>query len=303
VGKARDTADWVASQTGDDVRAYGDARALLASGTVDALYVNTPVETHAGLCGAAIEVGCAVICEKPLAPTWSDAAALTRLAERAGVRTAVNFTYRSVLAFRQTARWLATHEGIGSPRHARFELLQGHNFLPNFRQASALLDSGCHLFDLMSALLELAGFGHVVRVRGEALAPQNPDYGWAFTAETGSGIVVPALFTRSALGWRNGLRWALSGEARALEVEADGAAVRARWATRGDGAAHGVWRVLDPPDDLAADEARFPAYHMDRLVGAVRGEESFPDFAVAAQTNRMAEALAASAHAEEWVRL
>jgi predicted dehydrogenase len=295
----------------DGVRPFSSPEALLASGLIDAVYVNTPLDTHADLCHAAIRAGIAVICEKPLAPTTAQSAALAEAAERAGVRTAVNFTYRSVAAFRMTERWLDQRQPHAPPAdpllHARFELLQGHNFLPDFPRASALLDSGCHLFDTLAALLDRAGAGAIHEVCGSpvstALPGPAPDHGWSFLARTERGLVVPALFTRQALGWRNGLRWTLSGAAEAIGVETDGADLRVRTATAGDGAPYGQWRPVPPPADLAADDARFPAFHMDRLVGAARGEERFPTFADAAFTNRLAEALARSARETRWISL
>jgi predicted dehydrogenase len=310
----------VAAGLGQDVRAFGGVRALLSVGMCDALYVNTPVETHVEICTAALQVGCAVICEKPLAPSANEAEHLVREAERAGVGTAVNFTYRSVPGYRLAERWLAQH-GLGQPLHARFELLQGHNFLPGFRQGSALLDSGCHLFDLMAGLLGAAGFGRLAGVAATPLAANvsyaagaagvadlvavvdTPDYGWAFSAWTTEGVGVAALFSRSSLGWRNGLRWTLAGDQRTIEVELDADRTVARTAQRGDGAAFGEWRSLPVPEDVAADDARFPAYHLGRLVDAIRGEAPFPGFAEALETNRVAEALAAAARLGKWVEI
>ena len=301
--KARQVAEEVARQSGGSVGAFGSVQRMVTSGQIDALYVNTPLEAHVETCRAAIAVGCGVICEKPLAPTTAEAHLLAEEAGRAGVRTVVNFTYRSVLGFRLTERWLETTGGVGRPLHARFELLQGHNFMPEFRRGSALLDSGAHVFDVMGALLTAAGFGKVTGVRGEPLGPDEPDYGWTFSARTESGVVVSSLFSRSALGWRNGLRWTLAGEGRAMDVETDGPWVRARDAVRGEGAAQGTWREIEVPEDLAAEDERFPAYHMDRLVGAVRGEETFPGFGEAVFTNRLAEALAESARSGAYVAL
>jgi predicted dehydrogenase len=298
--KARAAAEELSATSGATVRAFTSVRELVTSGEIDALYVNTPLETHVAMCREAIRAGCAVICEKPLAPTAAESEALVHEAARAGVRTAVNFTYRSVPAFRMTERWLGETGGIGRPLHARFELLQGHDFLPGFPRSSALLDSGCHLFDLMAALLHLAGGGAVTHVRGEPLRPDEPDYGWTFAARTEAALVVSALFSRSALGWRNGLRWTLSGDARAIEAETDGPHVVIRAAGRGDGEPQGTWRTLQVAADIAADDARFAAYHLDRLVGAVCGEEALPDFRAALFTNRVAEALAASARTGAW---
>jgi predicted dehydrogenase len=278
----------------DEPRVFATLDAALAAGTVDAVYLNTPLETHVALCQAALRAGCAVICEKPLAPSAKVAEALVREAEQTGVRTVVNVTYRSVPGFRLSERWLGDH-GIGQPLHARFELLQGHNFFPGFVHGSALLDSGSHLFDAMAGLLEAAGFGAIEAVSASPLAEAEPDYGWAFSARTASEVAVSAQFSRSALGWRNGLRWTLSGDRAALEVELDADRTVARTVVKGDSAAQGVWRPLEVPEDIAGDDARFPAYHLDRLVGAIRGEEAFPDLAMAARTNYVAEALATSA--------
>jgi predicted dehydrogenase len=317
--KARETA----TSLGPDVRGYDSLSTLLGSKNVDALYVNTPVESHVDVCLAVLRAGCAVICEKPLAPSSREAEMLVREAERAGVRTAVNFTYRSVPGCRTTERWLAERGSIplGRPLHARFELLQGHNFLPDFARATAMLDSGSHLFDLMQGLLAAAGFGAITTVSATPLAPNRtfaaaqasvadtvgvvnePDYGWTFSAWTSEGVAVSALFSRSALGWRNGFRWTLAGEARAIEVELDSDRTVARTVTRGEGAPYGTWQPLDVPADIKADDARFAAYHLDRLVGAIRGEEVFPDFAAALTANRVAEALAASARRGTWVTI
>jgi predicted dehydrogenase len=287
------------------VRAFRSLEALVTARLADVVYLNTPLETHVLLATTALRAGYGVICEKPLAPSAKEAEELASEAERAGMRTVVNFTYRSVPGYRLTERLLADDRGaglsLGRPLHARFELLQGHNFLPDFPPASALLDSGSHLFDLMGALLPAAGFGEIVQVCGGPLSKADPDYGWAFGVRTQSGVVAQALFSRSAPGWRNGLRWSLAGEAGALEVELDSDRTSARTATPGDGAPQGVWREIGIPEDVAVADARFPAYHMGRLVRAIRGEEAFPGFAEAILANRFAEALAQSARTGAWV--
>src|SRR5213592_4912683 len=63
----------VAIAFGPDVRAFGDVGEMLAAGGCEAVYVNTPVEAHGEICTAALRAGCAVICEKPLAPAVSEA--------------------------------------------------------------------------------------------------------------------------------------------------------------------------------------------------------------------------------------
>ena len=298
LGKARAEAVTL----GPDVRPFARLEDALAAGVMDAVFVNAPVGAHVPLCAAALQARVAVICEKPLAPTAAEAQELADEAAQLDVRTVVNFVYRSVPGFRLTERWLAQH-ALGRPLHARFELLQGHNFVPSFRRASALLDSGSHLFDLMARLLALGGFGGIEQVFATSLSADEPDYGWSFTARTTAGTSAPALFTRSALGWRNGFRWTLSGDRAAIEVELDADRTVARTAVRDDGAPYGTWRPLCVPADLAADDERFPVYHLDRLVRAIQGEEEFPTFSHAVLASRVAEALARSAETGTWQQL
>ncbi|MGH2351761.1 MAG: Gfo/Idh/MocA family protein, partial [Chloroflexota bacterium] len=272
-----------------------------------------PVETHFDLCLATIRARCAVICEKPLAANTGQAVALQQAAAEASVPTAVNFTYRSAPGYRLSERLLAV-PGFGRPLHAEFALLQGHNFLPGYPRASALLDSGVHLFDTVISLCDLAGLGHLAEVsaapmvevdtqqwREHASGEAGPDFGWGFLARTTSGAIVSATFSRAALGWRNGLRWSLYGEDGAIAVELDAGRTEARLSRRGDERPQGMWRPIPVPPDLLADDARFPQYHLDRLVGALRGDEPFPGFAAAVATHRLADALATSAATRRWV--
>ena len=48
-----------AAALGPSVRPFGSVAAMVDSGAVDALYVNTPAETHYDYCLAAIRAGCA----------------------------------------------------------------------------------------------------------------------------------------------------------------------------------------------------------------------------------------------------
>ncbi|WP_416402975.1 Gfo/Idh/MocA family protein [Arthrobacter sp. LFS091] len=75
--------------------------APIARDDVDVVHICTPNSTHADLARKAIAAGKAVICEKPLATSVEDASELTRLADQAGVVTAVPFVYRFYPAVRE----------------------------------------------------------------------------------------------------------------------------------------------------------------------------------------------------------
>ena len=68
-----------------DVTPYADARALVEDPRVDAVVIDTPVATHVELSRAALDAGCHVCCEKPLALTVGDADALAARARERGL--------------------------------------------------------------------------------------------------------------------------------------------------------------------------------------------------------------------------
>ena len=67
---------------------------LIADPDVDVVHICTPNATHASLARLALEQGKAVICEKPLATSVSDAQQLADLARATGIVNAVPFVYR-----------------------------------------------------------------------------------------------------------------------------------------------------------------------------------------------------------------
>ena len=75
-------------------RAYASSEQLAADPEVDVLHICTPNHLHRPLAEAALRAGKHVVCEKPLATSGADAAALAELAEQAGAVAAVPFVYR-----------------------------------------------------------------------------------------------------------------------------------------------------------------------------------------------------------------
>src|SRR5690606_38568346 len=96
-----------------------DWRDLVARADVQIVDICTPGDSHAEIAIAALEAGKRVLCEKPLANTVAEAAAMARAAEAAaarGVRSMVAFNYRRVPAVALARRMVA--EGrLGELRH------------------------------------------------------------------------------------------------------------------------------------------------------------------------------------------
>jgi predicted dehydrogenase len=94
-------------------RAYGvpeiatDWRELISRDDVDMVDICTPPGTHAQIATEAAAAGKAVLCEKPLALTYAQAAGALTAVTRAGVHNAVGFNYRRLPAIALMRRMIA----------------------------------------------------------------------------------------------------------------------------------------------------------------------------------------------------
>lgn len=91
--RTREIVDKVAAELGVPI-ASTDWRATLAEVRPDLVAVGTPGGTHVEMVGAALELGCHVIVEKPLAPTAAEAKSLYLRARTTGVKTAYAASFR-----------------------------------------------------------------------------------------------------------------------------------------------------------------------------------------------------------------
>jgi predicted dehydrogenase len=80
-------AEWQIEQT------FGSYEAMLASDSVDAVYISLPNHLHAEWTVAALEAGKHVLCEKPFALTLADVDRMTAAAEQTGMLLAEAFMY------------------------------------------------------------------------------------------------------------------------------------------------------------------------------------------------------------------
>lgn len=80
---------------------------LLDSLKPDFVDIITPPETHLEVVKLAAPRGIAIICQKPLAPTWDEAVAVVETAKRAGVRFMVHENWRWQPWYREMKRQLA----------------------------------------------------------------------------------------------------------------------------------------------------------------------------------------------------
>ena len=76
------------------VRRYLSGEEMLQRENLDVVSVAAPNKYHAPLTVAALEAGCHVLCEKPMAMNAQEARHMLAAAEKAGKRLMINFSYR-----------------------------------------------------------------------------------------------------------------------------------------------------------------------------------------------------------------
>lgn len=133
-----------------------DWRALVGRDDIDIVDICTPPGTHAEIAMAAAAAGKAVLCEKPLAVTYPDAAAALAAVTAARVPHAVSFNYRRLPAV-SLMRRMITEGAIGDVRLWRATWLSDEFTDPatpfdwRFDRAmggTTIADLGSHLIDL-----------------------------------------------------------------------------------------------------------------------------------------------------------
>jgi len=138
-------------------RSYGDYRAMLADGQIDAVAVVTPDFAHADPVVAAAEAGKPVIVEKPLATTHEDLGRIEAAVKTAGIKLMVDFHSRwspPIVAARN-----AIDEGQLGPVMSAYLRLNDTIFVPTemlswAAKSSVLWFLGSHAVDILRYLVQ-----------------------------------------------------------------------------------------------------------------------------------------------------
>lgn len=280
---------------------YTDYASFLADPAVDAVFICSPHGLHYPMSVAALHAGKSVICEKPLTLSVSEGEDVCRLAAATALPTAVNFTYHSLPGHRMVARMLGGG-AIGQLRHLDLSYWQARQGMPGAPYGEAILDVGAHLLDLATWWADSAGAGSIASIAGQDDGGTEKGVRiWNAMARTTHGSLIAVAADRLAAGWRNGMVGRLVGDEGCLTLSFDTDTTEVRLARFGDGSAEGVTRVVEIPSDLAVGYREFPAYHIDRLVGALRGDVDFPSFAYGLRIQRLIEASIEACHSRSWI--
>jgi predicted dehydrogenase len=140
---------------------------------LDAVVIATPSGLHAEQAIAALDAGLAVFCQKPLARTAVEAAAVVDAARRADRLLEVDLSYRHVEAFRQAVE-LVADGAIGDVIGADLVFHNAYGpdkpwfYDPELSGGGCVIDLGIHLVDLALWALDRRDFGEVdARLVGE----------------------------------------------------------------------------------------------------------------------------------------
>jgi predicted dehydrogenase len=171
-------------------RASGDWRAVIDDREVDVVSITTPNQFHAALAIAALEAGKHVWCEKPMAPAFADAEAMTAATMKSGKVAALGYNYIQGPAIRHIRKLLAENV-IGDVNHLRIEMdedfMADPDALFNWKHAAssgygALDDFAVHPLSLLFTL-----FGRISRVMCDMSKPyatRQTDNGQSRVVET-----------------------------------------------------------------------------------------------------------------------
>jgi predicted dehydrogenase len=304
--------------------AFDSVDDLLADPAIDVVHVCTPNSTHASIARAALLAGKHVICEKPLATSSADAAALTDLAAERGLVAVVPFVYRfhpmvrearSRVARGETGRLLTVQgaylqDWLAAPRDDDWRVdasLGG--------PSRAFADIGSHLVDLVEFVTgdRIVRLSAVTRTAYEQRAT-NVDIATedlaAVVAELASGAVGTLLVSQVAPGRKNALTLEVSGTDASVRFEQE--RPEQLWVGRADASLvidRDAARLAPDAARLAIVPAGHPMGYQDAFnafvadaYAAIGGAspDGLPGFDDGLRAVRVTEAVLASAASGTW---
>ncbi len=314
---APDRARAFAAANGID-QAFESLDEALAWGGFDGAINATPDGVHKATTLRLLSSGKHVFCEKPLAPSFTDASEMTEAAEGAGLVNMVNLFYRNSPAL-QLARRMVRDGVIGTLRHVEASYRQSwlvSKAWGDWRTEPVWLWrlSRAHgsmgvLGDVGIHILDFATYGandEVKSLRADLVTfPKAPDDrigdyvldandSFAMTARLKGGALATVTATRFATGHPNDLTLSLHGTAGALRIETDGRASRLL-ASRGKNIDTFRWRKVPTPPTI-----RNARSFVDAMAS---GRNNEPSFRRAAEMQRVIDAAARSAAEDRTITL
>jgi predicted dehydrogenase len=323
--RTRERGETVARSAGIP-RTYTSAAAMVVEEPLDVISIVTPDDCHPADASAAIAAGLHVLCEKPLARTFAEAARMAEAARGAGVLTKVGFTMRYAPAVMRLHELVAAGD-LGTPYLLQMFLQNGQFLDPakprhwkmtrEHAGAGAIVEYGIHGLDLARWLL---GDVNRVSAAGRTLIPERPlpDGSGTATIDVDDSCAWLMDFASGAFGVCHA-GWATVGRAPGLEIRVYGSRGAAQVVLTDDLPGSESLRLA-----TAADQRFVPAAIPDRLatpmpptepwwrrfhhnliqhfVDEIRtGTAAPPTFADGVQAQRLLEAVVTAMTSERWI--
>lgn len=145
---------------------YSNVDEMLEKEEIDLIDIITRMDTHRMMVEKTLSRGIATIVQKPFAPTWDDAVAMTRMAEEAGLFLAVHENFRFQTPLLKAAEAVRAAD-IGTPTWGRITFRTGYDVYktqPYFHDEERfiILDLGVHTLDMARVMM-----GEVAHVYAE----------------------------------------------------------------------------------------------------------------------------------------
>jgi len=312
-----------------------DWRKVVESKDIDIIEICVPNNLHAQIAIAAAKAGKMIICEKPLALNSEQALTMVEAVEKAGVANLVSFNYRRVPAV-TLAKQLIDQGRLGKIFHYRANFLQDWTIsteVPQGGMATWRLDvkaAGSGVTgDLLAHCIDTAMWqnGPITKVNAMTetfvkerksvesgkVEPVGIDDACTFFCRFGNGSLGnfestryarghKALYTFEINGEKASIRWDLHDLHRLQYFDHRDESIVRGWrsvhVTDGDQPYMKHWWV---PGLQIGYEHTFVHQAADFLEGLAKGKPASPTFREALETQRVCDAVLASAKSGTWV--
>jgi predicted dehydrogenase len=149
--------------------AYDSYEKMLERERPDVVHITTPPQSHVALARAAIDAGCHVYVEKPVALNHADSKALVEYAQKAGKQLTVGYTYLFDPPALEMRRVIA-EGGVGNVLHV--ESWYGYSIAGQF--GSAILGDPSHWVHALPGKLFQNNIDHVLNKLTEFIEDDEP---------------------------------------------------------------------------------------------------------------------------------
>ncbi len=314
-----------------------DWKKLLARQDIDAVDICTPNNLHKEIAIAAAQAGKAILCEKPLAMNAAEGEEMCRAVEKAGVANIVWYNYRRVPAV-TFAKQIIDSGKLGKIFHYRANFLQDWTIsadLPQGGQGLWRLDAAAAgsgvTGDLLAHCIDTAiwlngGIGSVSAMTETFIKERKHNLtGKVEKVGIDDACAFLCRFTNGSLGLFESTRYARGHKALyTLEINGEKASIKwdlhdlhrlSYFDHRDDGPLRG-WRSIHVTDGdhpymgkwwvpgLAVGyETSFVHQVADFLEGLAKGKPAGPTFREALETQKICDAVLASAKSGAWTKV